>query len=112
REARKEVDPLLLRDLAHPPAEAPEREDRLAVVHELRRNPGGLHVAVLREEDHLLPLDPTLDRSPLPPIREQLVEGAGIDDRAGELMLTDLAALLQDDDHRLLDRVALRRTAR
>ena len=85
-------------DVAEPLAYLLQRRDVFAVIVERWRSERRFDFSARRQEPELVGGDGRLDRRFLAPVRQQLVERARIHHRAGQPVMSDLSAFLDDED--------------
>jgi hypothetical protein len=98
RETWEHVDPELLRLRAQNRNQLSKREDEVAVIRHLRRGGQAIAFAAGHEQELIARRRYADGGSVLPPTRQELIERAGLHDRAGQGMRTETRGLLEDTD--------------
>ncbi len=103
-EARIDLHPQPLGLLGEPAAEIAQADDVIALVVHLGRRRQAERALLRQQQEIVVDRRRVEGRSLLPPVGDQLIEGNGLEDRAGEDMGADLGSLLDDADRGLAPR--------
>ena len=102
--ARIDLHPQPLGLLRQPAAEIAQADDVIALVVHLGRGRQAQRVLLGQQQEIVVDRRRIEGRPLLLPVRDQLIEGDGLEDRAGEDMGADLGPLLDDADRGLAPR--------